>query len=335
MSRVMARSVAEFACEMVCTNQVRLGEAEDMLIVPCGRCAACRVRRTAEWAVRLYHELHYWDHACFVTLTYDDDHLPVDLSVHKDELVRYVRRLRYRLGRRIKYFACGEYGMQFDRPHYHLLVFGLAMHEHKRVRRRSGWQALTGPAVDAWRQARGVERGAALGTPAHDASRPARGDGTGGAALGTPRGNVYVGTVTYHSARYVAGYIQKKLFGPPGQKHESYEDREAPFQIQSLGIGRRYCEEYWSELLREGGCTIHGKRVGVPRYYAKCVPELVPLLKVECAELREERAERIRDRYSIPEDDFQSDRVYGAYLAENAQREQNFVKLSGLRSGTR
>lgn len=82
------------------------------------------------------------DKAAFVTLTYRDDDCPPFLR--KSDLSAWVKRLRARLqrkywvawkrkqhgprwtGPRIKFFACGEYGEQRGRPHYHALVFGVS-----------------------------------------------------------------------------------------------------------------------------------------------------------------------------------------------------------------
>ena len=77
----------------------------------------CRIARAREWSTRLVQELGFWDQALFVTLTYDDDHLPGDLSVSIDELQRFFKRLRKSLcGRKLMYYACGEYGENFGRP---------------------------------------------------------------------------------------------------------------------------------------------------------------------------------------------------------------------------
>lgn len=71
-------------------------------------------------------ESDYFEDTSFVTLTLDDDHLPLDRSVCKDTLQRFFKRLRKDIEpRKIKYFACGEYGEQFGRPHYHAVIFGL------------------------------------------------------------------------------------------------------------------------------------------------------------------------------------------------------------------
>jgi hypothetical protein len=73
------------------------------------------------------HELDYWDGAVFVTLTYDDDHLPNDEELKKNDLQRYFKRLRKRINGQMKYYACGEYGERMNRPHYHAIIFGLSI----------------------------------------------------------------------------------------------------------------------------------------------------------------------------------------------------------------
>lgn len=62
--------------------------------------------------------------SCWVTLTYDDDHVPVTLS--KSHLSGFLKRLRARMGRLpVKFFASGEYGERTHRPHYHAILYGM------------------------------------------------------------------------------------------------------------------------------------------------------------------------------------------------------------------
>ena len=63
-------------------------------------------------------------------MTYSDDKLPKGGNLVKDHLQLFLKRLRARLedansNIKIRYFACGEYGEKFDRPHYHLIIWGL------------------------------------------------------------------------------------------------------------------------------------------------------------------------------------------------------------------
>lgn len=108
--------------DMQCIRPIRIKSG---LMVPCGHCVACRIARTREWAVRLYHEKSSWKETSFVTLTYDDDHLPVNNSLSKRELQLFFKRLRKQIvTNKIKYYACGEYGENTDRPHYHAIIYG-------------------------------------------------------------------------------------------------------------------------------------------------------------------------------------------------------------------
>ena len=98
----------------------------DGMYVPCGRCIACRIRKREEWTIRLLHELKYHADAVFVTLTYNDESLPINQkgypTLRKKHLQDFFKRLRINLDRdyhhrKIKYFACGEYGDCTGRPH--------------------------------------------------------------------------------------------------------------------------------------------------------------------------------------------------------------------------
>lgn len=64
-----------------------------------------------------------FDDNCFLTLTYRDEHVPVNKSLDYDALPDFMRSLRKRFGSGIRSYGCGEYGSFYDRPHYHLLLF--------------------------------------------------------------------------------------------------------------------------------------------------------------------------------------------------------------------
>ena len=67
--------------------------------------------------MRLLHELEYWDKATFITLTYAPEHLPEKSSLKPDDLQKFWKRLRKELkDKKIKYFACGEYGEKKIKP---------------------------------------------------------------------------------------------------------------------------------------------------------------------------------------------------------------------------
>lgn len=111
---------------MTCTEKfyIRNPKTGEPFQVPCGHCMACRIAKTREWTVRLIHELSSWDKSGFFTLTYNDENIPFDGSLNKDELQKFFKMLRKDITP-VKYFACGEYGDITLRPHYHMILFGV------------------------------------------------------------------------------------------------------------------------------------------------------------------------------------------------------------------
>lgn len=92
------------------------------------------------WALRCHLELQQHPSAVFTTLTYDDQHLPATLE--RRHLQLWLKRLRKRAKRRLRFFACGEYGERTNRPHYHAIVYGLNHHDAQLVDNTWG-QGLT------------------------------------------------------------------------------------------------------------------------------------------------------------------------------------------------
>lgn len=115
------------------------------ITVPCGKCGECIKRRKQSWSIRLMLESLSYSDSIFLTLTYDDLSIPlvkcgddgvVYSTLFKRDLQNFWKRLRKDLdlqGRRIKYFACGEYGDNTQRPHYHAIVYGLSMYDRELI----------------------------------------------------------------------------------------------------------------------------------------------------------------------------------------------------------
>ena len=95
----------------------------------CGQCLPCRISRRRLWTARLILESYCHDENCFVTLTYDPEHLPANNTVVPRDLSLFIKRLRKELSpARIRFFAVGEYGDTTGRPHYHALLYGVGPH---------------------------------------------------------------------------------------------------------------------------------------------------------------------------------------------------------------
>lgn len=121
------------------------------LRLPCGGCIGCRIKVARDWTIRCLLELREHDDATWATLTYDDDHLPPTLV--KPHLSGYLKRLREAVFTRawraaptadltpperralrqqirqdtaVRFFGVGEFGDRTNRPHYHVILYGVA-----------------------------------------------------------------------------------------------------------------------------------------------------------------------------------------------------------------
>lgn len=105
---------------------------------PCGKCYACRANLRRDWFFRLRSHAYNSVSSLFVTLTYDEQHLPRSdcgwPTTVKRDLQLFFKRLRKKLQSyekekgnkpKISYYAINDYGGEFERPHYHVLLFGL------------------------------------------------------------------------------------------------------------------------------------------------------------------------------------------------------------------
>lgn len=150
---------------------------KDCLIkLPCGRCTSCKEAYRMDWSIRCDMEKLYHKESCFLTLTYRDDVCPRWVS--KQHVRKFIRKLR-RSGIECSYFACGEYGEQNGRPHYHLILFGYFPGDavlKPDVKTKSGYEVYSSPFLDRiWK-----------------------------------KGFVVVNNFARQEAFYVAGYVNKK-----------------------------------------------------------------------------------------------------------------------------
>ena len=98
--------------------------------VPCGKCIPCRKRRASHWSFRIMEESKISSSACFLTLTYEEAPYTQNgfPTLVKKDYQNFLKRLRKLApNKKLKYFACGEYGTQTQRPHYHAIIFNLPL----------------------------------------------------------------------------------------------------------------------------------------------------------------------------------------------------------------
>lgn len=124
---------------MQCISPIYINREGQRLFVPCGKCNFCLQRRRQDWSFRLEDEYKRCERAYFITLTYEDENLPIAENgiptLNKSHLQLFFKRLRKDQEThekkngfdkwKIKYYACGEYGTQTHRPHYHIIIFNV------------------------------------------------------------------------------------------------------------------------------------------------------------------------------------------------------------------
>lgn len=109
---------------------------------PCGHCSLCADRKRQSIVRRMCYQANECDgHIYFVTLTYDDDHLPPEYAIqqrmrvhNKTAIANYIRSVKKYIQehfnfntRRLPYFYVSEEGRDNGRPHFHLVFFGLPL----------------------------------------------------------------------------------------------------------------------------------------------------------------------------------------------------------------
>jgi len=215
--------------------------------IPCGKCVACRLARSREWALRCMHEASLSDNNIFVTLTYRPD------------------RLRKSVGP-CRYYACGEYGTDFSRPHYHAIIFGLDFDDKVLYKTTPGGRLYTSATLErVW-----------------------------------GHGFCPFGDVTMQSAAYVARYCTKKITGDDAPFHYLGRPHEDSRSSNRPGIGAGWMDRYWSDVYPSGYCTVDGHKAAVPRYYDKLLERRDPGLYDRVRLARQQCVEKLPLRELSP-----------------------------------
>lgn len=260
----------------------RDGYTDQPISVPCGQCIGCKLDRSRQWAIRCMHEAQMHDSNCFITLTYDDVHVPKDGSLRPKDFVDFMKRIRRKYGKGIKYYHAGEYGSlckicgkaealhkdvrthrfvrELGRPHHHAILFGIDFEDKVRINRnhRGDFLYASADLFERWNGA----------------------------------GHCIIGNVSFDSAAYVARYITKKIFGERGIDH--YGGRIPEYTTMSKGIGRSWFNKYGYTVKRDDDVVIEKHRVKPPRFYDKLMelddPKHVAIAKAIRMQKAEEQA---------------------------------------------
>lgn len=102
------------------------------ITVPCGKCYACQCNKRKHFYGRLIYERKNAVSCYFLTLTYNEENLPMDADsglsvVNYRDVQAFLKRFRKNLciprKQRVRFYCVGEYGDVFNRPHYHIILF--------------------------------------------------------------------------------------------------------------------------------------------------------------------------------------------------------------------
>lgn len=226
--------------------------------LPCGQCIGCRLDRARDWAVRCVHEASLYEDNCFITLTYDDKNLPKDGSLCLRDFQLFMKRLRKKYGKGIRYFHCGEYGEKNKRPHFHALLFNHDFKDKQYFKTKNGFQIYTSPSLsELWEKGFSTVAGA-----------------------------------SFESAGYVARYSLKKVTGEKAKDY--YGDIKPEYATMSRrpGIGKEWLLRFSGDVYPSDNIVINGTTTRPPRYYdnvyGKNDPSTIALLKIK----RETNAEK-------------------------------------------
>lgn len=235
-------------------------------LIPCGNCIGCRLEYSREWANRGYLETKSWKQNWFVTITYDDENMTT-LEETKDqneitywnngtwngtlvpkELTQFIKNVRQIMKRKynednIRFMACGEYGEEGQRPHYHIIFFNLNLptdtfFEPKIINKETYFRNKI--IEQAW-----------------------------------TKGISNISEATWNNIAYTARYITKKVNGKTSSEHYASKGQTKEFLRVSRapGIGRYYYDEKKEEIYKNDEIIIVNKEGAIstkpPKYFDK------------------------------------------------------------------
>lgn len=208
------------------------------IYIPCGQCIGCRLERSRVWAARCMLESAQYADNCFLTLTFDDAHLPCGDSLEKDTFVKFMKDLRYRFGSGIRYFHCGEYGDLSQRPHHHAILFNFSFPDRKLFSSNGVSNYYTSEMLNRlW-----------------------------------PYGLTLIGDVTFESCAYVARYVCKKVTGDKSKVDAHYHGRLPEYVTMSRrpGIAQDFVRQYQDDIYNYDRVVIRESVSCLPfRYFDK------------------------------------------------------------------
>lgn len=216
--------------------------------LPCGQCIGCRLEYSRRWACRCMDEASLHEENCFLTLTFDEAHLPKDGSLDVSVFQKFMKRLRIsrvrdlqakhgnawkKYFKPVRFYHCGEYGEKLGRPHYHALLFGHDFADKELFVMRNGNPFYVSKELDqVWQQ-----------------------------------GHALIGECTFDTAAYVARYVMKKITGAAAPAHYGNLKPEYVTMSRRPGIGTGWFEKFKGDVYPGDFKVVNGVKTRPPRFY--------------------------------------------------------------------
>lgn len=258
------------------------------VVKSCGKCESCRRQHVTRIATACEQHMRLESASCYLTLTYDEEHLPENGTLVKKHVDRFIDALRKWIAvnkddpkwnkayfgnhqGKFKRVVSGEYGSKTDRPHYHLFIMGFDFPDKEPLPfKKDGKQLFRSKILQHY----------------------------------WPYGTVDYKNADPGAAKYVIKYAMKeKLHGK--EYHEQYEQRglALPFVSVSQGIGAEYAQKYQEELFRNGTFISDGKEVALNRRQLQQLARIDP---ERTEQYKEERRKKQLEE-SIPKEYYYPD----------------------------
>lgn len=207
-----------------------------------------------------------------MTLTYNDENMPLDKGLHLSDFQKFKDNLRYNSdGRKFKYYHCGEYGDKRKRPHYHVILYGFdPLNNNDREMVYESWGRCESfffdPLPKNWRHTK------------------------------SPQGKGML-PVCREDIAYTCGYVQKKLNGAKGK--EEYGNKRPPYSTGSNGLGLEFALANAERLCSNRWTYLNGKKIGLPRYFRDKLG-----ISLDDVDWSKSMNERMRDEWLYLYDEF-------------------------------
>lgn len=261
--------------------------------IPCGHCYACSLNYSAEWATRIMLEAEKYECNFWITLTYNDDNLPIaekmeyngktfdnvgDLfwntgTLYPEHMNKFIKDLRNHLQNHknfkgVKYYYCGEYGEKGHRPHYHIILLNCPLDITK------FYDTFIDENYKAHWKSYELEKF-------------------------WDKGLIDICELEWSDAAYTARYTAKKIFKTITDEQYAMNGKVPEYVRMSKGIGMTYFIENYDKLCKQDGLiakTVKGNvsKVKLPRRYMKEIEKINPELARNIKNSRLKAAERNR-----------------------------------------